>query len=52
MKEIFDDKFWVTMSVLSIAIYAMATFPEGTAENIVTAVVSGLFGLAVGRKLP
>jgi hypothetical protein len=52
MKEILcNDKFIVVIAVLIIALVAMATFPEGSSENIVTAIASGLFGIAVGKSL-
>ena len=51
MKEILsNDKVVVVIAVFIIAMTAMVIY--GTAsENIVTAVVSGLFGIAVGKNL-
>lgn len=46
-----NDKVLVVAAVLIIAIIAMATFPQGSSENIVTAIVSGLFGIAVGKSI-
>jgi hypothetical protein len=41
-----DDKTLVILSVTVIALAAMVAMPS---ENIITAIVSGLFGVAVGR---
>ena len=46
-----NDKTLVVASVLIIAIFAMITYPEGRSENIITAITSGLFGIAVGKSL-
>jgi hypothetical protein len=52
MKHIvITDKFVIIISVLIIAMYAMYTFKDGSSENIVTAAISGLFGMAVGKSL-
>jgi hypothetical protein len=39
------------MAVLIIALYAMYSFPAGSSENIITAAISGLFGIAVGKSI-
>ena len=45
-----DDKLAVILAVTVITLCAMWTFNAGS-ETIVTAAVSGLFGIAVGKKL-
>jgi hypothetical protein len=47
-----NDKFLVIIAVLILGLVAMSKFPEATSENIVTAIISGLFGIAVGRSIP
>jgi len=47
MKD-FDDKDLVILAVTIIALYAMFCYGMAS-QNIVTAIVSGLFGVAVGR---
>ncbi len=49
MNKDFDDKALVILAVTIIALAAMWRLPD--AENIITSVVSGLFGVAVGRAL-
>jgi hypothetical protein len=52
MKEIFcNDKFLVTVAVLILGIgaYVWGYLTNVSAENIITAIVSGLFGMAAGR---
>jgi hypothetical protein len=51
MKDILcNDKFMVILAVWIIALVAMSIYGESS-ENIVTAVVSGLFGIATGRSM-
>ena len=49
-REIMDDKLAVILAVSIITLCAMWTFNAG-AETIVTASISGLFGIAIGKKL-
>jgi len=46
----FDDKAWVILALVIVALYSLYQMGAG-AENIVTAVVSGLCGIAVGRTM-
>ena len=45
-----DDKLAVIISVTLLTLCAMWTFDAGS-ETIVTAAISGLFGIAIGKKL-
>jgi hypothetical protein len=49
-KIMITDKEFVIVAVLIIGLYAMYTM-GAQAENITTAIVSGLFGIAVGRTI-
>ena len=49
-REIMDDKLAVIIAVTLLTFGAMWTFNAG-AETIVTAAISGLFGIAIGKKL-
>jgi hypothetical protein len=51
MKDFLDDKDLVILAVTAIALYAMFCYPAATSINIILPVISGLFGIAVGRKL-
>jgi thiamine monophosphate synthase len=54
MKDIIcNDKFLVTVSVtiLGICSFAWSVITGVSAENIVTAIVAGLFGMAAGRGM-
>jgi uncharacterized membrane protein YeaQ/YmgE (transglycosylase-associated protein family) len=51
MKDFFDDKDLVIVSVLLIGLYAMYCYPGTQSQSIVMSIISGLFGVAVGRKL-
>ncbi len=54
MKEILsNDKFLITVTVLILGIgaYIWGYNTGISAENIITAIVSGLFGMAVGKSL-
>jgi hypothetical protein len=50
IKECFTDKGLVIIALLVIAIYTLYVM-ESNGENIVTAIVSGLCGIAVGKSL-
>ncbi len=45
-----DDKCLVIIALVVVAIYSLYQMGAG-AENIITAVVSGLCGIAVGKSL-
>ena len=50
MKKIdFDDKDLVITATLILGITAMFALPE--AKEVVLAIVTGLFGVAVGKKM-
>jgi hypothetical protein len=54
MKDIFcNDKFLVTFAVLLLGVgsYIWGALTGISAENIITAIVSGLFGMAAGRQM-
>ena len=46
-----DDKIQVIWAVTLLAIVAMIALQGSAAANIVNSVVSGLFGVAVGKSL-
>jgi len=51
MKELLNnDKFFVTAAVLILGIgaYIWSYYTNTSAENIITAIVSGLFGMTAG----
>lgn len=51
MKEIFsNDKNMVVLAVLVITMASIFILKTGS-ENIATAALSGLFGIAVGQKM-
>ena len=50
IKELFDDKMAVIFSAWSIGLVAMFTMGKD-AETILASVLSGLFGIAIGKKL-
>lgn len=53
MKEFvqnFSDKYLVILALTIIAIYTLYTMGAG-AESVITAIVSGLCGIAVGKSL-
>jgi hypothetical protein len=50
MKECFTDKGLVIIALIIIGVFALYVM-EGSAENIITAIVSGLCGIAVGKSL-
>ena len=52
MKDFIDDKDLVILAVTAIALYAMFCYPSAVSINIILPIVSGLFGIAVGRKIP
>ena len=45
--DLFDDKELVIVAVTVIAVLAIFRMPES--DTIITSVVSGLFGVAVGK---
>jgi hypothetical protein len=45
-----DDKIAVIIALVVVAIYSLYVMGAG-AENIITAVVSGLCGIAVGKAM-
>jgi hypothetical protein len=47
----FDDKVLVILCVTILGALAMYTYPVADSVVIVTSVVSGLFGVAVGKAL-
>lgn len=54
MKDVLcNDKFLVTLAVLILGVgaYIWSVATEVSAENIITAIVSGLFGMAAGRSM-
>lgn len=54
MKDIIcNDKFLVTFAVtiLGVGAYIWSVTTGVSAENIITAIVSGLFGMAAGRAM-
>jgi len=54
MKDIIcNDKFLVTFAVtiLGVGAYGWSITTGVSAENIITAIVSGLFGMAAGRSM-
>jgi hypothetical protein len=54
MKEILcNDKFLITLAVLILGLgaYVYGYFTQISAENIITAIVSGLFGMGTGMTL-
>jgi len=48
-KADFDDKGLVIVAVLILGIMSMLALPE--AKEVVLAIVTGLFGVAVGKKM-
>ena len=54
MKDIFcNDHFIITITVLILGIgaYIWGYYTDISAENIITAIVSGLFGMGTGAAL-
>jgi len=53
MQAIQNDKFLVTIAVtiLGVGAYVWGYLTSVSAENIITAIVSGLFGMAAGRSM-
>lgn len=49
ISSVSDDKIWVIISAAAIAIFAMIYLPDPV--QIVSNVVTGLFGVAVGRGM-
>jgi len=50
MKECFTDKGLVIIALVILGLYALSVM-GASAENIITAIVSGLCGIAVGKSL-
>jgi len=50
MKD-YDDKDLVILAVLILGVMAMLALPDANASNIVGNIVSGLFGIAIGKRL-
>jgi hypothetical protein len=54
MKDVFcNDKFLITLAVLILGLgaYIWGAITGISAENIITAIVSGLFGMGTGMTL-
>jgi len=54
MKDVFlNDKFLVTaaVTILGVGAFVWSIKTGVSAENIITAIVSGLFGMAAGRSM-
>lgn len=47
----YDDKDLVILAVLILGIVGMFALPEADAPGIVSSIVTGLFGIAVGKSL-
>lgn len=47
----FDDKDLVIVSVLILGIITMFALPNANASGIVSSIITGLFGVAVGKGL-
>ena len=48
-EQLLDDKSMVIIAVLIIAVFSM--FMLKSAEQVITNIVTGLFGVAVGKSL-
>lgn len=47
----YDDKELVILAVLILGIIAMFALPDADSPNIISSIVSGLFGIAVGKSI-
>lgn len=47
----YDDKDLVIVAVLILGIMSMLALPDTDAPGIVSSIVTGLFGIAIGKSL-
>ena len=47
----YDDKDLVIVAVLILGIMSMFALPDADAPGIVSSIVTGLFGIAIGKSL-
>lgn len=47
----YDDKSLVIVTVLILGVMSMFALPDADAPGIISSIVTGLFGIAVGKSL-
>lgn len=47
----YDDKSLVIVAVLILGVMSMFALPDADASGIISSIVTGLFGIAVGKSL-
>ena len=47
----YDDKDLVILAVLILGIVSMFALPDADAPGIISSIVTGLFGVAVGKSI-